>query len=104
MVPNCEVLLKDTKFPFRLISPLICSPIFVFQLLFTLLYNKVAYLSLPNAIPDSLPPIMSLVALEAIFNVKSEISIEALVIVVVLPRTIKSPKITTLPEASFPVY
>ena len=47
---------------------------------------------------------MSLVALEAICNIKSEISILALLIVVVLPRTIKSPKIITAPEASFPVY
>ena len=47
---------------------------------------------------------MSFVAFEAIFNVKSEISIVELLIVVVSPRTIKSPKITTLPEASFPVY
>ena len=47
---------------------------------------------------------MFLVAFEAIFNVKSDMSTILEVIVVVSPRTIKSPKITTLPEASFPVY
>jgi hypothetical protein len=42
---------------------------------------------------------MSLVALEAIFNIKSEISILALLIVVVSPRTIKLPLIVTLQSA-----